>query len=73
VIGIVIDPPLSFPTIVNEVEVVTVSDAFGTNLNLFPTTTCEVVEIKSPANDGTVLLELFTAFASKFQPFCYPK
>jgi hypothetical protein len=57
-----IDPPLSLPTIVIVVDVVTVNEVFGTNLNLLPTTTCDVVLIKSLANDGTVFVVVPDAF-----------
>ena len=59
--GIAIDPPLSLPTMVIVAEVVVVNDVFGTNLNLLPITTCELVLIKPLAKDGTVLVVVFAA------------
>ena len=32
-------------------------EAFGINLNLLPTTACEVLDAKSPANVGIVAVE----------------
>ena len=55
VTGIDTDPPLSFPIIVNVVEVVEVNPAFGTNINEVPIVVCAVVDVTSPIYDGTVV------------------
>ena len=57
-------PPLSLPIIVILVVVVLDKPAFGTNLNLLPTTTWEVCEVKSPEKVGIVALVEFKLFVS---------
>ena len=57
-------PPLSFPIMVIFVVVVFDKELLGINLNLFPTTTWEDCEAKSPANVGIVAVVEFILFVS---------
>ena len=52
--GIVIDPPVSFPIIVNVVSTLFVSEAFGRNVNDRPTAVVDCSLDVSPINNEVV-------------------